>query len=169
MLRNILILLTASIIFQSLPAAALEETETLRGIQAVNVIVEQLPDFIDRSGKNKFRVQREVEAYLRKTGLNVLSGDQALEQDLTTGMPYIYVQPTVVPARKDEMYAFHILVELRQRVKPVRDPSMTIFSPTWRYAVTGTEKNYRLQELLRDVEEALDKFDTDYRTVNGGK
>ncbi len=145
---------------------AVDSKETLRGISGFNVVVETLPRIIDRSHTRQETVNNEVEALLRKAGIRVLSESDALSQPMLSGWPYLYVYTDVSPVGKGKYLVYDILVEFRQKVTLVRDPSLTVYASTWSDRKTGWTKKYRLKELQSDITELVEKFAADFVEVN---
>src|SRR4026207_286043 len=62
--------------------------DTLPGPQAISVLVEYLPDDVEREGLNREHLQRDIEVRLRQAGLHVLTISEVAN---LPGAPYLYV------------------------------------------------------------------------------
>ena len=49
-----------------------DKRDTLRGLKEISVLVEYLPDDVEREGLNREHLQRDIEVRLRQAGLHVL-------------------------------------------------------------------------------------------------
>lgn len=145
---------------------AADDKETLRGIRGFNVVVEQLPRVVDRSGTRREEVKNLLEARLRKAGLKILSEDEALSQSSISGYPYLYVYTDITPYSKGDFFVYHIVVELRQRSTLMRDPSLSVYTATWSRSRCGAARKYRWKELQNDIVKLLNEFIDDFREVN---
>ena len=89
MRRTILVLLVLPLCW---PAMGLyftaDKRDTLRGLTDVSVLVEYLPDEIEREGLSREHLKRDIEVRLRQAGLRVLT---ILEIANSPGAPYLYV------------------------------------------------------------------------------
>src|SRR2546426_12349826 len=84
---------------------------TLRGLQGVYVLIEDLPPESERDGLTMQQLQTDVEEQLRYAGIPVLTKDQAFR---LPGAPYLYVYVHLVP-HPIGLTAYSILVEVTQR------------------------------------------------------
>ena len=67
---------------------------TLRGIEGVNVLLEDLEPEVERAGLTTQQLHTDVEGQLRHAGIPVLTKDQAFRLQ---GAPYVYVYVHLVP------------------------------------------------------------------------
>ena len=65
-----------------------DKRDTLRGLREVSVLVEYLPDDVEREGVNREHLIRDIEARLRQAGLRVLTISEIAN---SPGAPYLYV------------------------------------------------------------------------------
>ena len=80
------------------------ERETLKGLGPIRVVVEELGSDAERDGLTQRMLQTAVELRLRQNGI-------PLEEDVA--LPYLYVNVSAL--EDDELYAFAVLVVLKQR------------------------------------------------------
>ena len=67
---------------------------TLRGLQGVSVLIEDVPPESERAGLTTQQLQTDVEGQLRQAGIPVLTKDQAFR---VQGAPYLYVYVHLLP------------------------------------------------------------------------
>ena len=140
-----------------------QEIESLRGLQGVRVVVENIHPEAERDGLTRSQLQVVVELELRKAGIKVLTEE---EQSSTPGSPFLYVNVTAVRRKASVIYGYSISVELCQVVVLYRDQSIMITTTTWWSGVVGTVGAPKLQDISDSVKEKVDVFINDYLTVN---
>ena len=64
-----------------------DKRDTLRGLSDISVLVEYLPDDVEREGLNREHLQRDIQARLRQAGLHVLTISEVAN---SPGAPYLY-------------------------------------------------------------------------------
>src|ERR1044072_9827958 len=65
-----------------------DKRDTLRGLTDISVLVEYLPDDVEREGLRRGHLQRDIEVRLRQAGLHVLTISEVAN---SPGAPYLYV------------------------------------------------------------------------------
>ena len=65
-----------------------DKRDTLRGLKEISVLVEYLPDDVEREGLSREHLQRDIEVRLRQAGLHVLTISEVAN---SPGAPYLYV------------------------------------------------------------------------------
>ena len=65
-----------------------DKRDTLRGLSEVSVLVEYLPDDVEREGLSREHLKRDIEVRLRQAGLRVLTISEIAN---SPGAPYLYV------------------------------------------------------------------------------
>jgi hypothetical protein len=137
---------------------------TLRGLEGVGVLVEQLSPEVEREGLVKSRLQTEAELKLRMAGIKVLTKEECLK---TPGEPYLYVNINVNIAKTESgIYPYSIDVLLIQKVSLLRDPKQTTYAVTWSTGGVGSIGKPILSQLQNSVEEILDVFVKAYLSEN---
>ncbi len=144
------------------PASASDtppERASLKGVQAVQVVVERMAPDAERDGLTKSLLQTEVEARLRQAGIEVKpSGD-----------PYLYV---AIDTRKSKsgVYTYMVRVQFCQAVTLWRDPTSIRYGAiTWDVGGFGQLPSPRLQEVRSDLADYVDKFINAYLEQNPKK
>src|SRR3989442_3188861 len=92
---------------------------TLRGLQGVSVLIEDLPPESERAGLTTQQLQTDVEEQLRQAGILVFTKDQAFRLQ---GAPYLYVYVHLLP-HPMRLTAYSSLVEMNQRAALARNGS----------------------------------------------
>jgi hypothetical protein len=135
---------------------------TLRGVEGMYVIVEELEPEVERAGLTRHQLQTDVELRLRQAGIRVLTKEERLE---TLGAPWLYVNVNVV-LRSDGLTAFSTRVELNQVALLKTDGSLVIV-PTWSVASIGSVGRIRFVDTIRnDVRDYVDGFINAYLSVH---
>jgi hypothetical protein len=137
---------------------------TLRGLQGVGVLVEQLPPEVEKEGLNRNRLQMEAESKLRMAGIKVLTKEECLK---TPGEPYLYININVnVAETESDIYPYTIDVMLIQKVSLLRDPGLVAYGVTWSTGGVGSIGKPILSQLRENVEEMVDIFIKVYLSEN---
>src|SRR6266550_4123844 len=100
---------------------------TLAGLKGVQVLVESIKDEVQRDGLRESQIQTDVELKLRQAGISVLTHEEWLS---TVGLPFLHVNVHAFK-RPTSLYAFQVDIELHQKVRLIRNPSLTVLAPTW--------------------------------------
>jgi hypothetical protein len=137
------------------PASVLaDERDTLRGIRAIKVVVENLKPDVERDGLNASTLQTDVELKLRQAGIRV---------EETTA--YLYVRVTTL--KREAMYAYSMTANLSQHVVLVRDPAISANAVTWNalggIGMVGSARLSVIRDYVRDV---VDEFVNAYLAAN---
>jgi hypothetical protein len=130
---------------------------TLRGINALNVVVEGLnPDAI-RDGLAADQLKTDVELHLRKAGITVSE----------SALPYLYVQVTLVRGTANQsQYAYSCRISLEQPVT-VKANEILVLASTWSRGTVGMVGSQRMSRVVRDeVADEVDEFANDFLSVN---
>ena len=141
-----------------------DKRETLRGLGAVSVLVEYLPDDVEREGVSREQLTRDIEGRLRQAGLRVLTISEIAN---SPGAPYLYVavHPITGPSANSTTYA--IGLTLKQLVQLSRDPPTEFFATTWEGPVPPSWlSGSRVLDIRTRISEAVGRFIIDYQAVN---
>jgi hypothetical protein len=141
------------------------DRDTLRGLKAINVLVEKLPPDAESRGMSEDTLRTDIELRLRRNGVKV----PVDSGDATRGGPYLYLnvnfkcsQMPNVPACGDS-----ITLQVRQRTTLVRDPSIESDASTWDASVGGIVGQAQLAKAIRQVvADLVDRFVNDFLAVN---
>jgi hypothetical protein len=145
------------------------DEKSLRGLQGLEVSVEELSDEVERAGLHKTDIQTDIELKLRLAGINVLTKEESLR---LPGYPFLYVNVSVQlnhGSATSELASYALNCELHQYVTLARDLSISTDASTWdrgRVGLVGTNNLKKIRDDLRDL---IDKFVNAYLSVNPKK
>lgn len=141
-----------------------DKRDTLRGLKEISVLVEYLPDDVEREGLSREHLQRDIEVRLRQAGLHVLSISEVAN---LPGAPYLYVAvyPIIGPSINVNTYA--VALTLKQLVQLSRNPSTELFATTWEGPIhLSSLSDSRVLDIRSRILDAVGRFIVDYRDVN---
>ena len=129
---------------------------TLRGINAIHVIVEGInPDAV-KDGLSIDQLKTDAELRLRKAGIVVSD----------TSSPYVYVRVTLVKAVGSNQYAYDCHVSLEQIIT-VKANQVVTMAATWSRGTVGLAGSQRMTRVVRDeVSDLVDEFANAFLSVN---
>jgi hypothetical protein len=143
--------------------AADTQTETLRGLPGVWVVVEQVAPELEHAGVTQSAIQQDAETKLQHAGIRVLSREECWQ---TPGMPWLYLTVALLQAN-ESTYAATIGVTLNQEVQLTRPPPLKAFGATWDAGVhIGAIEAARVASMRESVSSLVDRFIAAYRAVN---
>lgn len=152
------------------PALALDSEpnrQTLRGLQGVKVLIEDLGADIERLGLIKNQLQADVEATLRKAGIKVLTQEECYK---TPGEPYLYLNININTGKLgDDKYSYSIDIGVIQNVLLQRDPRMKSYSVTWSTGGVGVIEKEFVGRLRESADELVKIFVNAFLSVNPKK
>ena len=105
-----------------------DKRDTLRGLREISVLVEYLPDDVEREGLNRDHLQRDIELRLRQAGLHVLTISEVAN---SPGAPYLYVAVYPITTPSVTLNAYAVALTLKQLVQLSRNPTTELFATTW--------------------------------------
>lgn len=138
---------------------------TLKGIQGVHVIVEDLQPHLKEYGQkyflNRVQIEKDVERKLTSSGIEVLTRDRWLN---ILGRPLLYIN---INSHNDIFrVAYDVKVELRQIVSMEANPEIKTLASTWSTNMTGIAGVDKL-DIIRDALDSLiDSFIKAYWGAN---
>lgn len=150
--RGWIVLITSFVLLMALTASGRafnspEERATLKGVQAVSVVVEILSPDIERDGLTKSQLKADVELRLQSAGIGLMP----------TSMEYLYLTLLAVKT-KEGLYAYSLLLELNQPLFLMRD-SRIVTTATWKMSGLSMVHQRNLSETLRgQVANLVDVF-----------
>jgi len=162
------ILLTAMFLIISLWSSQIHAGNTaqqgvssLSGFKGVGVVIEDIDPAIEREGFTAGQIHKDVEEKLRTAGIKILS-----ETELTKspGMPYLYVN--IFTFKDEDIYAYHITLELKQMVSLVRKAAVKQSVATWKISGGGTVGAQKLPTIRTAVGEYINAFIKAYFAAN---
>lgn len=137
--------------------------KTLKGLQGVTVVVEQLSREAEQDGLHRLVLQTEVETRLRRARIRVLTLAEALA---TPGGPTLYVNVQAV-SDGSGAYAVMLRLELIQAVSLARDPATVVPATTWHSSgVIGGIEAKEVGTLQQEAGRQADEFINAYRSMN---
>jgi len=147
------------------PVVALDnqgERETLAGLTGVGVLVEEMNPDAEKDGLARSTLQTDVELKLRQAGIRVLSKDEWLA---APGRPSLYLN--VNTFSRTGLYAYCILLKVKQRVTLIRNLATTSWGTTWdSRGFMGTVGADNLHTVRDDVRDQVDQFINAYLAAN---
>ena len=141
-----------------------EQRESLRGVNEIKVVVENIRPEAGRYGLIREQLETDVERKLRRSGIAGIIFRSA-EETLST--PYLHVNVNAYKPRDSELYAYNVAVEFRQAIRLSRNLMLRSYSATWKSTEIGTVVSRKLSSGIKDaVADHIDKFIHDYLAVN---
>lgn len=141
-----------------------DKRETLRGLGAISVLVEYLPDDVEREGVNREQLTRDIEGRLRQAGLRVLTISEIAN---SPGAPYLYVAVHPITGASANSATYAIGLTLKQLVQLSRDPPTEFFATTWEGPAAPSWLNApRVLDIRTRISEGVGRFIVDYQAVN---
>jgi hypothetical protein len=162
----VMVTLIALTCFELRPAYATtpEQRESLRGLQGVEVVIEEIKSDAKADGLSEEAIRTTVELILRSKGIRVLTQS---ERSATTAQPYLYVH-VGTDKHASGQFSFNTKVELHQAVSLAQRPQHIMLSPTWftpdRIRTVG-QQNVRLW-VINSIEPLVREFANDFLAVN---
>lgn len=157
-------LMTTFLIGLTSPPVQSEDTEdtraTLKGISALSVLIQPLPDGAKTLGLTKEAIQTDVELKLRLAGIRIVTMEEAL---YLPGDPYLYVNVNVTADTK----AANIDVELCQDAVLARNAQLAHGVTTWNIA--GVVQKPDAQYIRDRTKDFVDSFLNAWLSVNPKK
>jgi hypothetical protein len=137
---------------------------TLKGLQGVRVLVEEVASEIEKSGLTKNKLQGDVENQLKKAGIAVLSEAEVLK---TPGEPYLYININAAAGKiQPEIYSYSIDIALIQNVFLERDPKANTYGITWSTGGVGITEKDSLNQLGESLGGIIDVFIESFQFAN---
>jgi hypothetical protein len=151
-MRPLLSILVLLLLPWSLQAQDTEDRRaTLRGWQAIRVVVEDLEPEVERTGLLQKALQTDVELRLRQSGVLVRAD----------ASPYLYVRVTALSLSPGD-WVFHAHVEFRQEVRPTGGQRrVSSYATTWHtpgvlgYVPSDRNMPERVRQEVRDQVDAF--------------
>jgi hypothetical protein len=158
------ICLTVLLIGISSPPIQAQDTErrraTLKGISALSVLVEDLPNGAKVLGLTRESIQTDVELKLRLAGIRVVTDQEDLS---LPGMPSLSVVVNLTESAKSAS----IDIELHQNAFLERNGQLVVDVTTW--GTGGLAANPTAQDIRNYIKDHVDKFLNAWLSVNPKK
>jgi hypothetical protein len=141
-----------------------DKRDTLRGLKEVSVLVEYLPDDVEREGLSREHLKRDIEMRLRQAGLRVLTISEIAN---SPGAPYLYVVVYPITGPSVNLNAYAIGLTLKQLVQLSRNPTIEFFATTWEGPASPSSLSAsRVLDIRTRISDAVGRFIIDYQAVN---
>ena len=141
-----------------------DKRETLRGLGEVSVLVEYLPDDVEREGVSREQLTREIEGRLRQAGLRILTISEIAN---SPGAPYLYIAVHPMTGASANSTTYAIGLTLKQLVQLSRNPPTEFFATTWEGPAPPSWLSApRVLDIRTRISEAVGRFIIDYQAVN---
>jgi hypothetical protein len=137
-----------------------DDRVSLRGLQGVRIVVEDVDPQIVKDGLAKDQLYTDVELKLLMAGIKVLT---EAENRMEKGHPWLYVNAAIMKT-DSESYIYTIFIEFNQDVRLVRDPDVEVSTGTWKVVHTGVA--YKISHIRERVKMHMDEFVNAYLSVN---
>jgi hypothetical protein len=135
---------------------------SLRLIKGVLVVVEDLPDKVEKTGLTSDQIQTYIEAKCKRAGLKVLSTEESLNM---AGYPILAVNVDLKKIQGNGHYLYAIQLDLHQNVHLERDPQiMIIGATTWTTRSHGIGKE--LGHMRGRIKNHVNEFIRAYSEAN---
>ena len=136
---------------------------TLRSIEGVQVIVEQVPPEVERAGLTTQQLQADVESRLRHAGIRIHTTKE--EKYSTPGAPCLYIHVTVM-LESNGLAVCAIHVEFKQKAALEIDGSLADVA-TWSVGpYLGSGSRSHLAAIRDTVKDSVDRFINAYVSVH---
>ncbi len=133
------------------------QIDILKGLGAINVLVEGFKPEVERLGLTRQTLQTDVELLLRKYGIEV---------DKSNMFNCLYINVAVLPSDLG-FVAYSITVEFCDAVIPVRNPTIRIIDAiVWKTGSVGLATKKNIRDIREGVEDDVKKFINDYLAAN---
>lgn len=141
-----------------------DKRDTLRGLKEISVLVEYLPDDVEREGLNREHLQRDIGVRLRHVGLHVLTIPELAN---LPGAPYLYVAVYPITGASVNFNAYAVMLTLKQLVQLSRNPTTELFATTWEGPIHFSSiSDARVVDIRTKIFDAVGRFIVDYLDVN---
>ena len=139
-----------------------QQRESLRGLQGVEVVIEDIKSDAQVDGLSQEAIRAAVELILRSHGIQVLTRSESLK---TPAAPYLYVRASTSKHSSD-LYAYAVTVEFMQKVSLVHRPQQMMSATTWEKGSVGTTGLSNMRQVINSVESRVKEFANDFLAVN---
>jgi hypothetical protein len=143
--------------------------DCLKGLEGVEVLVEEVKAELEEFNLSAIQIQTDVEAKLREAEIKVLSKEEN-EKIQPLRKPYLYVKiKTNKLPWKRLVVAYSIEISLKQLVILPAQPQTfrkPFFAPTWYKNIVGAAVPKDFPEIREGVHQLTDKFIKAYLAAN---
>ena len=141
-----------------------DRRETLKGIKSMTIVIEEIkqPDATAQELTEEI-IEKDIAEKLQAAGINVVP-----LTDLTSDLPWVYVNIHLMEHKElPSFYTFSLIVEIRQFVTLKRIARLSFNAATWDHKLVGMiSSSEAVSTVRRSLNEIIDRFVDDYRSVN---
>ncbi len=151
-------------LFSSFAFAQELARNTLRGLESIHIMVDELSPEIERYGLLKKTLTKKIATKLNEVGIQNITKE---EWEKIVDKPVLYVNISTVKTGLG-YYVYSMNIQFFQMVSLLRDPSIKKLSMTWRtQGYLGSTRGKNLYATIHSgMEEILNEFVADYLTAN---
>lgn len=142
------------------------QRRTLAGLGGVHLQLELRGEDLVKFGLVETDVRPEIEAALAAAGLKLLDVEASTK---TPGVPWLFVEATVVRSQDAKEYAWAVRVQLQQRACLERRSAVCESVGSWEAFRMGSVGRRRTRTLRQDVNDVVNQFVTAYLVSNPKK
>ncbi len=137
--------------------------DTLRSLPGVEVVVESLPQELERAGLKTVDVRNDVSRRLEAKKVPIFSSQGT---NSSAAKAYLYVQLDALAIPGGDLYAIAIQVQVRQTVRSLVTSSNIVDAVTWdAHTVVGASAK-ELASVRDEIGEHIDRFIGDWAAVH---
>ena len=156
------ILMTLTCFDLSLAQTRDQQRESLRGLQGVEVVIEDMRPDAQADGLSQGAIRAAVELILRSNGIQVLTRSESLK---TPAAPYLYVRVST-SNHSSNLFAYAVTVAFMQKVSLVHSAQQMTSATTWEKGSVGTTGHSNVRQVINSVESKVKEFANDFLAVN---
>ena len=161
-----------SFLFSPGKSFSLSDMESLRGLEGVEVLVEELNAELENFNLTMVQIQVDVESKLRMAGIEILSKEEN-EKIQPRRKPYLYIQiHSYKPQSRRDVIAFNVDIALNQKIAIPGHPDFkkkSFYAPTWYKSIVGVVGGEKIAFIRDVVKDLTGKFTEAYLTANPKK
>jgi hypothetical protein len=154
------------LLMQSATADTDAQRHTLAGLGGVHLQLELRGEDLAKFGLSDPEIRPEIESALAAAGLALLDVEASTK---TPGVPWLFVEATVVRSQDAKEYAWAVRVQLQQRACLERSPTICESVGSWEAFRMGSVGRRRTRTLRQDVNDVVNQFVTAYLVANPRK
>lgn len=141
------------------------QRESLRYLPGVTLAIEEIEADARADGLSEETIRNAVELTLQSNGIRILT---PVERSNTPSKPYLYVRVGTYKIQSG-LYAYAVMVTLKQLVALAHRPQRTMFASTWEQGLIGTPGSGNIAQVTNAVEDLVKRFANDFLAVNAGE
>jgi hypothetical protein len=139
-----------------------QQRESLRGIQGVEVVIEDMRPDVQADGLSQEAIRAAVELILRSNGIRVVAHSENMK---TPASPYLYVRVSTSNHSSD-IFAYAVTVAFMQKVSLVHSTQHMMSAATWEKGSIGTTSHSNIRQVINSVASKVKEFSNDFLAAN---